>query len=382
MAKKHDGDDLLDIMISQQKKVGAKTDGGGMTYMARDAELLWTGVELPCLALKWLFDSNVLPLGHIFGLAGPPESQKSSLALEIARWILGADGRISYLDCEGGKVSDSLMKSLLSGDQLERMAISVCPTIDIAQEQINTVFAGLKLIHEKKNIKPLWCILVDSLTGAPTGAYSNKVNREGHDVATFGDMAKSWTGYLRKLSGDLVGKPVVFCFVNHQKEAPPAFPGAMSQKTTPGGKGQEYHASAYFWVKKVSLKDKQKSETGEDTLRRLQLTSRKSSIGTDNRKIFVDFYWYYDENNKQVSTFKWALADAEFLTSVQKYPGVADLCPVRVYDGLYTAEKLGLTKVIGEEVGAAVKADPKLVADLEAALHIKQHKVYTGTWDL
>ena len=198
--KKEETDDLLDFMINRQKKAGAAVKGcsGSLTFMAKDSELFWTGVELPSLALRWLFDSNVLPLGHIIGFAGPPQSQKSSLALEMSRWILGQKGYVSYIDCEGGKVSSSLIESIIPPELIKRMPLTCCPTIDSAQKQITTIIEGLKTYGADKGVKPLYGILIDSLTGAPTEGYSKRVDKSGHDEPTWGDMAKSWTGYLRK----------------------------------------------------------------------------------------------------------------------------------------------------------------------------------------
>jgi hypothetical protein len=257
------------------------------------------------------------------------------------------------------------------------MPLSLCPTIDIAQEQITTILAGLRDLRSKKDKNPLWCILVDSLTGSPTDAYSTKVEKEGHDVATFGDMAKSWTGYLRKLSGELLCRPVVFVFVNHKKEGPGSFPGAPPQQNTPGGKGQEYHSSVYLWVKRVNVKG---ADKGEDQWRRLQLETRKNSMGTEGRKVVVDFRWYYNAHNEQVSTFCWRAADAVFLCERQSDPAVKALCDVRVYDDTYTSQKLGLSKVSAEELGEALWKDQELVKALHEVMHIKKHNVYDGNW--
>jgi len=388
--KQHDGapetDDLLEFMIDRQKKAGCAKGLNSLTYMAKDSELLWTGIELPSLALKWLFDSNVLPLGHIIGLAGPPQSQKSSLALEIARWLLSQNGAVSLLDCEGGKISDTLMGSILSDAQMARLTISACPTIDQAQAKLTALTGGLRDLKRDKGKHLLYGLIVDSLTGAPTESYSAKVNKEGHDVATFGDMAKSWTGYLRKISGDLLGQSALLVFVNHQKEQATTY--GPPKKVTPGGVGQEYHASIYLWVKRLSLDAEAKKELKAEEealkgggIRRLQLETRKSSMGIEGRKVRVSFTWWYDENGKQTSLFNWAEADGVFLGEHQKDPGVSEVCAVKCFAGQYSCERLGLTKVSAEELGRAVAADKGLTEELQKVMHIKKHKLYDGSWE-
>ena len=117
-------------------------DEGGVTYMGSEINELVVGIPLPALSLMYLFDSDVFPLGKTVGFAGAPQAQKSSLLFEIIRWFQGLGGYGKIVECEGNKVSPTLIASIVGQARFQQVMIDPCRTIDEARKRIVPQAAG------------------------------------------------------------------------------------------------------------------------------------------------------------------------------------------------------------------------------------------------
>jgi hypothetical protein len=381
-------------LVLAMLEAGRRDGPDPFSYSARDAEKFLCGVEYPALSLMWLTSSNVLYLSKVTFIAGPSQSQKSSLGYEMLRWVIEAGGYGDYVECEGGKYSKGLIESIIGYDHIEnnKLKVDQCMSIDEAQ---TTITSTLKLLDKMSNKDKLFAFLVDSLMGVETEESFDKFFKEGYAGRNFPAAALSWTAAFKNLTSSIVGCPVALLFINHLKEKPPA-PGAYQPtKTTPGGVAQRFHSSVYFWVKRTNMRGDTKVELSEagNTLRRphdireIQIECDKNSFGVDGRKITVNFIFYHDDEGRQHSFFDWDASTAKMLWEMcdgDKCKTVDSdvlhkLLDLRVDANLYSSGTLGLKRVTAGEFGHAIHTNLELMEKLKDVLHIKRHNVWNGT---
>jgi len=211
-----------------------------------DLERMLTGIPLPGLALRWLLESNVLPLGQLIGLAGPPKSHKSSLGYELMRWTMLHGGQSLLFDTEG-KISADLLPSIL-GEQLAagaRAPIHACESVEDAQKRITATLDFLR----KKNVKDMpFCLMLDSIAGVSAEGRREKIlGKVGHAEQDFPREALAWTSFFNTIPSALTDWPYLMVYVNHLKEKPQSKPGHAPSKISPGGMWQYFRASLVLW---------------------------------------------------------------------------------------------------------------------------------------
>lgn len=381
-------------LIRAMLDAGRKEGPDPFSYSAKDAEKYLCGIEYPSLAMMWLTSSNVLFLSKVIGIAGPSQSQKSSLGYEMLRWFMDAGGYGDYVECEGGKYSKSLIDSVIGYDHIEndKLKIDQCASIEEAQ---STVTEGLKFMaKERPGRDTLFAFLLDSLMGAETEGGYDKFFKEGSASRSFPEGAMLWTSGFKSITSALVGWPISLIFVNHLKEKPNPMPGLPPQKTTPGGVAQRFHSSVFFWVKRTGKDSKVELcqnganiRRGHD-IREMMIECDKNSFGIDGRRITVNFVFYHEDDGRQRSFFDWDAATADLLWRMcnerDKYKTVdvdalKTALGLRVDAKLYSSDPLGLKRVSASEFGHAVHANAELMARLKSLLHIRQYHVWDGT---
>lgn len=377
MAKKVEMGTVFESLMDFQKKEFGDRD----VYMADAADRLAVGIPLPGLALRWLLDSSVLPLGRIIGLAGPPESQKSSLGYEIMRWIAERDGRNFLLDCEG-KISKELMTSIMGALGIDKTVINLCRTVEETQTRFTQTFKQIQKLVPDRNL--IFSFLTDSISGVTTEKKADKIlDTDGYATQDYAREARAWTDFLMVAPGAIVGWPVAMVFVNHQKDKPSTMPGLPATKTMPGGMALWFRAAIHLWVQRISGKaHKEHDSQYNQEARTIKLECGKNSLGTEGRGIQVKFDWTYDAENRQISKFDWDWATARLLSEeLSSNAAVKDLCPVTASSAVkFSAKTLGLKDEPPSVIGAAIHANASLFNELQNALHIKQHRIFDGTW--
>ncbi len=399
-------------MLKAAIKENQKTFGRENVYMGSDADLFSLCVPWPSLSLAWLSDINGLPVSKTIGIAGPSQSQKSSLGFAFEKMFMdyGAEGKL--IETEGRKVSIPLMRSLMTDEFFEnRHELSFCSKLEDAQRQITAVMelfdslanAPGKEEEKKKSLEmaksSLVALQLDSLAGVDSDKVGEKIWKEGSTPTSVATLSKSWWGYFRWLGGVMPVYPVTLIVINHLLDT---IGGYAGQKYTPGGKALRFFSSLFFWVSRAgnAIADQKRDvfiENGEkikreQNVRPLKILLEKSSLGTENRTLAVDFIWYHNEQNKQITYFDWHKATAQLLCEHQTQydcmrPGgkLRDTCDVTRNGGnvelgteMYDSKTLKLEGAQGHEIGAAVMANPQLVEALYDFFHIKRQNVWNG----
>lgn len=367
---------------------------GARTYTGEEGKQLITGVELPSLSLMYLFDSNVVPFSKMIGIAGPPQCQKSSLAYDFSRMVMGCHGGGAlHFETEGEKYSPTLAESIVGMEAFnDRFCTLQCTELTEAQKLMTEMLKQYK--DTAKHGEPV-VMIVDSLSGADAGEMYDKIKKDGYAGRDYSISALSWTRYLRVFCADLVGFPVVFLTVNHLKTTPPAQPFMPPIENTPGGKAQWFHSAIYLYVHRTQSEQRLTRDVDGEAIscateiRTLKLTCKKTSIGkSDGRYINVDFIFYCDTVDgvkRQVSLFDWDASTAYLLQWLQcdKSKGAVksdlrDICDVSVVRNRFTSKKLGVENLSPSAFGKAVHADKNIMVGLLDFLNITEHKIYDG----
>jgi hypothetical protein len=388
--------DVLRAMVDANRKKYNST----RTFVGSEMADKLVGIPLPSLALMWLVESTILPLGKLIGLAGDSQSQKSSLGFEIMGWLMRMGGIARLLENEGGKWSDSLIRSII-GPYVEanQFGIEECSSLGEVQSMTTST---LEFLKKKKYTQQLTGIMVDSLMGTATAERTKKIVKEGSAGRAFADGALSWTGYMQYLSGALIGWPIIWLFVNHLKDKQSEATGKPGGKTTPGGRAQRFYSAIYLWMNRMKHTSGGSRETWEVngdlvpcpmTIRTIRIKCDKNSMGVDGRAINVDFCWWFDRENNQHSFFNWDAATVMLLIEEQDRRGyiknsedgfgpLSDICKITCGSGkagnVYSCKRVGVEQKMAHTLGAAIHADTQLMEELIDFFHIHRRPVWEG----
>lgn len=377
-------------------------------YIGRDIDDRLIGIPSPGLSLSYCIDADLIPVGRMIGIAGPSQSQKTSLALEFARAGLEKGGYTYMVDNEAAKYSPSLLRGILRvPPESNKITVARSDSLEESQERMT---GFVRAFYESRNMTELWTLILDSLSGTETAGEMEKIDKEGSAGRSHPLIALSWTRYLRWLTSRINIFPIIFISINHLKEKPPP-PGQMfAQKGTPGGAAQRFHAVFYLWVKRLHLSGDSASRKTWDfpsvdaegkivvetrrmpvEIRRIEISCDKNSQGVDGRSITVDFCFYVDLNGEKRAFFDWEGSTASFLVGMQEQPGLIeledgkneygrlkDLLDVTCNRGDYTCKDLGLSGVSGQVLGFAVHQAPELMRKLIKFFGIKEGVKWSG----
>lgn len=369
-------------------------------FVGKAIEERLVGVPSPSLALSWCMDNTVLPLGKMIGIAGPSQSQKTSLALEFAKIGLRLNGYCYLVDNEAAKYSPTLQRSILKIEpESQKLVLARSDSVEESQERMTSF---VRAFYAHKNMEEIWTLILDSLSGTETAGEMAAIDKEGSAGRSHPLIALSWTRYLRWLTARINVFPILFISINHLKDKPPP-PGQMfGGKSTPGGVAQRFHAMTYFWVKRLHLSgdsssrrtwdfpsiEGNKIDSGTQSLpmelRRIVIECEKNSQGVDGRQIVVDFCFYMGLDGERKAFFDWDGATALMLVDRQNDPGLiveegenrygklSDLLAISCDRGRYTCRDLGLKNVSAQVLGFAVHCAPELVNKLVKFFGIKE----------
>ena len=387
---------LTGMLQASEEKLGEGT------YMGEDVDQFVSGIPLPAFCLMYLLDSNIFPLSKLIGIAGAPQSNKSSLGFEMLRWFLACKGMAKIVENESGKISPVLIKSMLGQECFKRhVQIAQSASVDDAQKHLTFTSDYLKS-NSKKDI--LLGMMLDSLTGSDTQEACEKLDKEGSTGRAFPLSALAWSNFFKSYCPKLTSWPTSLIMINHLKEKPNAMPGLPATKHTPGGSSQTYHAVLYLWLTRQMSAREQRMEMdigGESVIcpqeiRKLHLENNKSSMGTEGRAIPVDMIWYFDENNQQQTFWDWDASTARLLTAAQTagednpdsklyklknttgIRAVKDIVDIKVAAKRYTSQKLGVEGVTASVLGRKIHSDPQMMKDLMTFFHIPNHPVWNN----
>jgi hypothetical protein len=355
--------------------MGAFTDaaekelGPGALYTPSTKKTRHVGLPLPSFSFEFLLGSNVLWLGSSYGLAGPTQSFKSSLAMDLMRTVLRLGGYGSTVETEGGKVSEVMIASLL-GELRKHHKLMPRRTVEEAQDALTFVVGWFEKTFPKNDT--LFALMLDSLFGPPGEEKRRAILKEGHASRSYPIEALLWSAWLQTFSPGLTGYPIIFLFVNHLKKQMEG-----DSWRHPGGDAQDFYSTVYFHVSKVRVYD------GADmAINQVQVRTVKNSFYLPGRRIYVPYVFDKVDNRLY---FDWGHSTADLLASDLVPSTVKNVLDVKTSGKSMTAlartfscKQLGLKDVKGSELGAAIHADAEIMTQLRQAARINLYDVWKG----
>jgi len=328
-------------------------------------------VPLPSLAFEYLLGADSIQLGAVYGIAGPPSSFKSTLALDLARLVLECGGVGALCSTEGLKINVPMASAIL-GDRSSRMLAATVDCVEDAQQFLSSVidWAGAYIGRDGNSV----VIVLDSLFGCPSKRTRERIARSGFATKGFPHEAHLWDSWLPNVHRRLKELPVLFLIVNHAKRD--FYGPSYDSKRHPGGAFQDIYAEVYVHTEVRAF-----VERADDAVSHIAITTAKCRRGEIGRTIDVPFVV---EKGSGRMYFDWAHATAHLLSQKPSYRhrDVLDLSGIVDVDAsssslvsasrTFTSRRLDLTAVPGRVIGEAVHANTGLMDELRDALGIRR----------
>ena len=361
---------LISEMIDDSKK---DPKLGATLYRASEHHDQQVGVPLPSLALEYLTSSSVLFLGRLYGISGPSESFKSTLALALGREVVRYGGGVGLVETEGGKISPATIRSMWGDQHAESCVLECVESLEAAQDMLTWFY---KFITKKRpNRDAMFCLIVDSLTGAASDDRHAQIMKDGHGRRDYAYEAQFWTQWLRTFASRLAKWPIPLIYVNHEKQAMDG--SNPNAKTKPGGVAQDFYALIYLSSTKI-----RSNETLDKVTTQVRIKVTKNSFGLPKRR--VDLPVVVDlSGDRPIIDYDFGHATAHLLAGGDSR--IKDICHVTTTSDSITAatrrfscKQLGLSKVTGAELGHVVHEDSELMDRLRKAMHITKYRTFDG----
>ena len=128
------------MMTASQTKFGKDH-----CYTAAEHVKTHYGIELPNLALRFLFTSNIFPLERMTELSGPRGSGKSTFGYELMRLFLDALGLGTVVETEN-KTNAHLIKGVVGEENWEMVQYFQADSLEKAMDKLS-----FSLQYYKKN---------------------------------------------------------------------------------------------------------------------------------------------------------------------------------------------------------------------------------------
>jgi len=333
------------------------------------------GLPNDYLALRWITDGTVFPMGKVIGCAGQKESCKSAFAMFMASLYVSIGGCIVYIDTEKKK-SAVLYEAIVGKEGLARTLEYRSSSTEEWQSQVNE---AMEYADQAFGGNVPLLFIIDSLGGVNVEEETQNIAKDGYSKArnTTGMVkAKSHNSWFRDISGRIDGKPVTVMYVNHLSDDMDS--PIKGQKRKPGGTGQDYFAVLDMWFSVVKSVPVYKPSFGY-TERKLKIAMKKNSVGASQRAIEVPYRWANDPESGRLSRvwFDWDGALAKVLCEnaevVSRLKGVISITS---NNNKYSCKELGLVGVQDSELGAAIRENVELREKISDKLGISRYVLW------
>jgi hypothetical protein len=355
------------------------------------------GLPLPHLCQRFLFQRTTFPLQRTTLLFGLPGSNKSALMYWFYDLFRRHGGKYLHLDTEDKDTP--ILRLSLTGYDKEAGRRRPCTSMDAFQEAVKTYVDWFKGVCGSANgpgKRVPYILGIDSLTAKMTQSAQDKMDSD-HGAAgrRFADEARSLSDWFKYVPNMLQDWPIGLIAINHDKPVPSTvIPGAIDHKS-PGGQAPLFYATYRILVTKA--KQLKQDATGWEG-NRIKLEMYKSSLGSDRRRIEVDFAWKCEAapsvSGKSVvmaqqSHWNWHKATIEFLVQLTTDAGtkssarahaISDLLGLgKQSNGRYSSKGLGISPadaIKPSELGPLIESNAGILSQLEPALGIHSSNAY------
>ncbi len=363
--------------------------GEDRIYTGKESEARLVGLSVPALSMRYLLQSNILPLSRAVQITGTQESCKSSFLYEIYRWIRCNGGRSYHIENES-KDSDALRLSILNYDH-NASELFVSDSLEEWQKYLTWLtdesVIKAQLLGTKDKPGPGKSVPigfgVDSLTAKSSLEVQTGVEERGFADRVHPVDALKLSSYLKCLPQRLVGWPFIFLCTNHLK--PQKGPTGAIDYHTPGGYSIKFQETFEIRMKRIADID-----SGDNGVM-IQFVTQKNSIGPGRKSIKAAFRWYFDQNmnGRQVSYWDWNAATVALL---DEFKGglrgqLEDICDIHTKSA---GGKKAWSKVLGVPsddpqpygvVGALLETRADLMTNIHKVLGVREYSVFKAGVD-
>lgn len=339
--------------------------GRNDTYIGKQSQRVIIGIPLPAFSLRYLFQNDCFPLSRMTELYGINESCKSAMLYEMFRWHVNAGGGY-ILNLAEPKDSPDLRASIIGHDADVIFPTETCNSIEDWQQYITKWLKQSRAMFSESGSCPFPAAIgVDSLTGVATRSDIAAIWEKGHAEIGFAKAANLINTYCKFVFAEIRVWPFSFIGVNHMKISKD--PRGFIERKIPGGQALDYYATF-----KLRMQRRADIDRLDECGRMIEFIMDKNSLGTagDRRSIEVPMKWTFNEG-VQTTWWDWheaSIALINEMTTTRKND-VMDITGLRNIDkSRRTADctAVGMVKAKWSEIGEALEAESKIMADLNA----------------
>jgi hypothetical protein len=419
----------VDKMFTAVNTATARKFGDSSVFVGGESEALVvcipmfgghgaSAIEYPgCLPMEFLFGQTGFPLSLVIQIVGRPGCGKSAIVAEFGRWFDLADGGLSLREAET-KFNGLWYKSIMGAKAYRRMQLDRCDTIEDWESktlfrinEFKEQMLGTKKEPGPGRVVPV-LFAIDSLTGKPSQETQEKISGKLIDKETgvrgstgSGSAGRahpiealSITRWLRATPALIDGWPFSLVCTNHLRDGVDA--QGNPERVKAGGKQIDFQEGFELQMSKVGG-HKKMIECADFQGFPVKLSCEKNSFSQTHRQIVTRILWRYedipDKPNKwkQETFFDWDWSTVHLLDAILHADRSVNLkASLKARDfhleviKASDIENLAWSKSVGmrskkdavswSELGALIREDADLMAELRAALRIVERPFFVG----
>lgn len=220
-----------------------------------DQDLPFVGLAYPSFCWEMFTSQTVLPVSSCYALAGPTNSFKSHLVMDISNWAARSGGVVHFIENES-KYNPDMARAVMGHELASRVwVVQASDFTQVQEELVSGISKTDKARNNRANSVRSMLQIVDSIVGNATSARQTKVKTEGHIERDYPDNALAAANFLPSYMPMLNHKPYIGIWVTHYGEAKEGNgPYARTVPKLKGGGSWEYRCRMAFIVKRISEK--------------------------------------------------------------------------------------------------------------------------------
>lgn len=341
------------------------------------------GLPIPCFAIRYLFQSTVLPLGKVIGITGPRGAMKSTLMFEFLKWFYKAKCPYAILETEN-KVGDENYEAMFDHDpNIPRP--ETCTSMDEWISMTNAYNKQFKEYCEKYGRITAMAVGLDSLTAVGCDTLLKKSSEEGVVGKRFPDEAGMLSTFFKTIPDLTYGWPFNFIYTNHYK---PKYDMQTGRETfhMPGGSATEFYTS--YLIKTTKQRTSVVQATGVYT--DVYMHMEKNSLGADHLNLKATMCHSKERVGEDVvlrAAWDWPTTSIEKLLALLKDDGQTKHLLKEVFDltavtaGRVWSDALGIPKtdpISKYDAGILLECSDNalLMKEIHKATGVADHHVY------
>lgn len=381
---------IRSAMLQQSILVARKEFSDVNICAAGDANKIVVGLPLPCLAMEFLIQNNVWPLGRFTQIVGRHGTCKSALCFEMVKWFKEAQG-MSYLFENETKYSSDMALSLIGYPKTPEDEVFVhipCHSVDDWQSKLQTMIKWCKDQMSKKEVGRKFPVLflVDSLMGKLAKESQDKIEKVGYADRSHPLEAMMINSFLKKIPQDIEEWPMCLVATNHLK--PSKNEQGLPERKIAGGYAPGFQETFELEMSrdasaKINNIDEENFEMGG---LKLILTCKKNSLGETDRKIKASIKWVHREDEetgefRQYTEWDWPSATVHLLDSYDavRRERINEVVHIGGNGNRWHSKTYGVPAsdpISAHDLGLLIEADEPTKDKLRKLFGIKTRKVY------